>query len=199
MSTTPEPSTETGPESLAPHTDVPRQRGLTIPLEVTCRQARSPEELAAHHAIRYQVFVAEQGMFAGSDRDAHDTSEDVIRILGYLGDVAGGTVRLFELDHDTGLWQGDRLAVLPQYRTHGLGAPLVRCAVATAGALGGLEMVAHIQLPNVRFFTRLGWTPSGQTEIYAGRPHQPMRTPLPDAELGASLTHDLAHGRLPHA
>lgn len=170
-----------------------------MPQELTCRQARSPEELAAHHAIRYRVFVAEQGMFAGSDRDPHDGSEDVICLLGYLGEVAGGTVRLFELDHDTGLWQGDRLAVLPQYRTHGLGAPLVRCAVATAGALGGREMVAHIQLANVRFFTRLGWTPSGQTEIYAGRPHQPMRTPLPDAELGASLVHDLAHGRLHRA
>ena len=51
----------------------------------------------------------------------------------------------------TALWQGDRLAVLPGYRhSGGLGASLVRYAVATAGALGGERMVAQIQLGNVR-------------------------------------------------
>jgi predicted N-acetyltransferase YhbS len=68
--------------------------------------------------------------------------------------------------------------VLPEFRAHNIGAPLVRYAVATAGALGGAVMVAHIQPPNVRFFERLGWTRDGDAEIYCGLPHQPMRVAL---------------------
>jgi len=132
---------------------------------VVCRQACTAREQADHHAIRYQVFVQEQAVFAESDRDVHDDDEATIRLVGYCDGVAAGSVRLFELEHATGLWQGDRLAVLAPFRSSGLGAPLVRCAVATAGALGGDQMVAHVQIANVAFFTRLGWTPVGDPEM----------------------------------
>ncbi len=161
---------------------------------VTCRRATTPAELATNRQIRQQVFVLEQGMFADSDLDDHDDDGSAICILGYCDDVVAGTVRLYELDARAGLWQGDRLAVLSQFRTSGVGSPLVRCAVATAGSLGGRVMVAHIQLPNVRFFTRLGWAPVGESEIYAGRPHQPMRIPLPDERQGAALVEAMARG-----
>jgi predicted N-acetyltransferase YhbS len=81
-------------------------------------------------------------------------------------------VRLYPLDGK--LWQGDRLAVLPSHRSSMVGAELVRFAVATAGSLGGAQMVAQIQLPNVRFFERLGWTRAGAPAPYCGRDHQPM-------------------------
>lgn len=126
-------------------------------------------------------------MFAGSDRDVHDDDRATIRLVGYVDGVAAGTVRLFELEHATGLWQGDRLAVLAPFRTSGLGAPLVRCAVATAGALGGKQMVAHIQIANVTFFTRLGWTSVGDPETYVGLPHQRMLIALPPPEEGAAF------------
>jgi putative N-acetyltransferase (TIGR04045 family) len=87
--------------------------------------------------------------------------------------VAGGAVRLYPLD-DVGEWKGDRLAVLPEFRKHGLGAPLVRFAVRTAGELGGRRMIAHIQPPNVRFFERLGWERVGEPMVYVGHPHQLM-------------------------
>jgi len=32
-------------------------------------------------------------------------------------------------------------------------------------------MIAHVQLPNERFFRRLGWTRRGEPELSAGRPH----------------------------
>jgi putative N-acetyltransferase (TIGR04045 family) len=154
---------------------------------IVCRQAGSRRELADHHAIRHQVFVREQAVFAGSDRDLHDDDRATIRLVGYCDGVAAGAVRLFELEHSTGLWQGDRLAVLAPFRTCGLGAPLVRCAVATAGALGGKEMVAHVQIANVTFFTRLGWTSVGAPETYVGLPHQRMVISLPSAEEGAAF------------
>lgn len=145
---------------------------------VHCRLVGDAAELAEHHRIRHEVFVVEQQIFAGSDVDAYDARADVRHVLGLHGGAPCGAVRLFPLDTADGLWQGDRLAVLPAARTAGLGAPLVRFAVATAGALGGSRMIAHVQLANERFFTRLGWTRDGDVETYVGRPHLLMSIAL---------------------
>jgi putative N-acetyltransferase (TIGR04045 family) len=141
---------------------------------VECLAATTAAQLDDHHRIRHQVFVEEQGLFHPSDLDNHDGEPEVIRVLGRCGSVPAGTVRLFPLDPTGRRWQGDRLAVLPEFRALGVGKPLVRFAVATAGALGGGEMVAHIQLTNVTFFEHLGWTKNGAVEVYVGIPHQPM-------------------------
>jgi putative N-acetyltransferase (TIGR04045 family) len=141
---------------------------------VDCLAARTREQVAAHHQIRHQIFVEEQGLFHPSDVDEQDGRPDVIRVLALCESVPAGAVRLFPLDPGGLRWQGDRLAVLPEFRTQGVGKPLVRFAVATAGALGGTEMVAHIQLANVAFFVQLGWQAAGEVEIYVGVAHQPM-------------------------
>jgi putative N-acetyltransferase (TIGR04045 family) len=139
-----------------------------------CREVQTADELAAHYFVRHRVFVEEQRIFVGSDRDGHDSCVDTIHVVGLVGPIVGGAVRLYPLDAGAARWQGDRLAVLAQYRALGLGAPLVRHAVRTAGSRGGQLMVAHIQLSNVTFFKRLGWRVDGAVETYAGLPHQPM-------------------------
>lgn len=165
---------------------------------LACRVVRTPAERAAHAAIRAQVFVQEQHVFTGSDADGRDADPATWHVLGLVGDRPGGTVRLYPLDGSRpgpswmaglggagldgdplrGVWQGDRLAVLPQWRHLGLGVPLVRFAVATAAALGGERMVAMVQVPNVRFFVRLGWVPIGGPCSYVGLPHQRMSITL---------------------
>lgn len=173
-------ATRTLPESPVPRSGI------------ACREAASAAELGRHFDIRHQVFVDEQAVFAGSDLDVHDQRDSVIRLLGYCDGVVAGTVRLFELDPETRLWQGDRLAVLEPFRVRGLGPPLVRCAVAMAGARGGCRMNAHIQLANVAFFVRLGWTAFADPEIYAGLVHQPMTIALPAPREGAAVVRALA-------
>lgn len=145
--------------------------------DIACMAAVSPDEVAIHHEIRRRVFVDEQGFFDGSDRDGHDQDTATIRVLGLYGPVAGGAVRLYPLE-EPGEWKGDRLAVLPEFRKHGLGAPLVRFAVRTAGELGGRRMIAYIQPPNVPFFERLGWERVGEVIEYVGHPHQQMAIDL---------------------
>jgi putative N-acetyltransferase (TIGR04045 family) len=161
---------------------------------VVCRQVASAAELTDHFAIRHRIFVDEQAIFAESDLDLHDRDTSAIPLIGYCDGVVAGTVRLFALDPADGIWQGDRLAVLAPYRTRGLGAPLVRCAVATAAVLGGRLMIAHIQLPNVRFFQRLGWEARGEREIYAGLVHQPMSIELPPPDEARATVRGLAAG-----
>ena len=144
--------------------------------EILCRHAAGQQETALHHWIRHEVFVEEQAVFAGSDRDAHDDFAATIKVLAWAGGEAGGAVRLYPIE--PGIWQGDRLAVLPAFRAWNLGAPLVRFAVDTAALLGGAEMLAHVQTANVRFFERLGWCRRGEPEIYVGLPHQLMSIDL---------------------
>ena len=142
-----------------------------------CRLAADAEELAAHFDIRRHVFVALQGLFEGSDRDDRDEREDTLHAVGVVRGSVVGAVRLYPLDED-GRWKGDRLAVLPEARVRHVGVLLVRFAVATAGELGGHEMVARVQLPNVRFFERLGWHADGPPAPYVGVMHQAMAIPL---------------------
>jgi putative N-acetyltransferase (TIGR04045 family) len=161
---------------------------------IVCRRALSAADRAAHFAIRHRIFVDEQSVFRGSDLDDHDGDESVIALLGECAGIPAGTVRLFVLDPAAGLWQGDRLAVLAPYRTRGVGAPLVTCAVATAAVLGGRRMAAHIQPANVSFFERLGWSRAGESEIYAGLVHQPMTIELPSRDEAMATVRGLEAG-----
>ncbi len=151
---------------------------------VVCAPVQDAAELASHYRIRRAVFVDEQGLFAASDLDEHDHEPDVVHVLATIDGEPVGTVRLYPLDRAGGVWQGDRLAVLRRFRVHGAGRPLVQFAVRHAGARGGSRMVAHVQLPNVVFFRRLGWTVAGAVEDYVGAAHQPMEILLgpPDAD-----------------
>lgn len=144
---------------------------VDAPREV-CRLVADDHELTAHHAVRQTVFVEEQGVFAGSDRDALDDDPSTLHVLGLTDGRPSGSVRLYPVG--PGQWKGDRLAVLPGRRAGRLGIALVRFAVATAGARGGDRMVALVQQPNEVFFRRLGWERLAEPELYVGIPHVRM-------------------------
>jgi putative N-acetyltransferase (TIGR04045 family) len=152
--------------------------GAATTRRASCRVADDAWSLGQHHRIRHEVFVEEQRLFHPSDLDAHDDDPATIKVLGVRGAEAVGAVRLYPLDAAGRRWQGDRLAVLALHRRYAAGAPLVRFAVTTAGELGGEVMLAHIQLPNVPFFERLGWRCDGPVELYVGIQHQPMAIAL---------------------
>lgn len=122
--------------------------------------------------------MIEQGIFASTDRDGFDERRDTIHLVGATQARIVGAVRLYPVEPAGDVWQGDRLAVEPEFRVYQLGSDLVRLAVSTAAEHGGRIMRAHIQVANVRFFQRLGWTPDGPEETYHGRPHQPMAIDL---------------------
>jgi len=149
---------------------------LGRPARWSCRVVSSRAELAEHLRIRRSVFVTEQGLFTEDDQDVHDAEPDTVHVLGFRSGTPVGTVRLYPLDG--GLWRGDRLAVRSEHRQSGIGAPLVRLAVATAGARGGARMHAVVQTANVDFFTALGWRAEGAVHAYLGVPHQTMSIAL---------------------
>ena len=146
-------------------------------LVLTCALVRGAGQLAEHFAIRRSVFVEVQRLFEIDDRDERDEHPATLHAVGLAGAEVVGAVRLYPLDDD-GLWKGDRLAVLPADRALQVGAMLVRFAVRTAGERGGRRMVAQVQVPNVRFFERLGWSRDGDPAPMLGVEHQPMAIAL---------------------
>ena len=144
---------------------------------LVCALAGTPAQLDGHYATRREVFVVAQRIFEHDDRDARDDDPATRHAVGLAGEDVVGAVRFYPLDRD-GLWKGDRLAVLPAERASQLGAMLVRFAVRTAGELGGRRMVAQIQVRNVRFFERLGWSREGDAAPMFGVTHQPMSIEL---------------------
>lgn len=146
-------------------------------LALVCALACEPVQMDGHFAIRRRVFVETQRIFEHDDRDGRDEHPATQHAIALAGEEVVGAVRFYPLDGD-GLWKGDRLAVLPAQRASQLGAMLVRFAVRSAGELGGRRMVAQIQVPNVRFFQRLGWCVDGDAAPMFGVSHQPMTIDL---------------------
>ena len=136
----------------------------------------------AYHALRTRVFVDEQGLFAGDDRDERDADPRTVVLVARDpgGQVIGG-VRLGPVlpGRDLGWWYGGRLAVHPRARTGmgGVGAALVRAACAHAEQAGVLRFEATVQAGNETFFARLGWDPIRSATV-AGAPHVLMRWPI---------------------
>lgn len=138
----------------------------------SCRLVADAADLDAHHAVRRTVFVEEQSVFAGTDRDDHDDDPLTLHVLGLVDGRPAGSVRLYPIG--PGRWKGDRLAVLPGRRAGRLGIALVRFAVATAATRGGDRMIALVQQPNEVFFRRLGWQRLAEPQLYVGIPHVQM-------------------------
>lgn len=143
--------------------------------------AADVDALAAYQALRTRVFVEEQGLFAGHDRDERDEDPRTVVLVARdrTGCVVGG-VRLGPVDGgtDLGWWTGSRLAVQPAARgVRGAGAALVRAACARAEQAGVLRFEATVQARNEVLFRRLGWRRVRPVTV-VDAPHVLMRWPI---------------------
>ncbi len=140
------------------------------------------DAVAAYHRLRHLVFVDEQRLFTGTDRDDIDDDPRTVVLLArdpLDGSVLGG-VRLSPVlrGRDIGWWAGGRLAVAPAARRlGGIGPALVRAACARAEQAGVLRFEATVQPQNELLFRRLGWDGVGATMV-TGREHVLMRWPI---------------------
>lgn len=153
-------------------------------------------ELDAYHALRREVFVREQGLFAGSDADDTDDDPRTIVLVARAvdGEVLGG-VRLAPMTTpDLGWWRGSRLVVTPDARLLlGVGAALVRAACAAAETAGALRFDATVQATNERLFRRLGWVPRERVHLH-GHPHVVVDWPIARVQRLADATKSVLGG-----
>jgi putative N-acetyltransferase (TIGR04045 family) len=161
--------------------------------EFLIRSATETWEMTGAARLRHRVFVQEQGLFTGHDRDAIDQVALPLVALSTLAAEPAevvGTVRIHQ--PQPGVWWGSRLAVAGDYRRVGrLGAELIRLAVSTANGRGCTEFHAHVQIQNVPLFRRLQWQVVEEVTLH-GAPHAHMLAslqhypPIPDPSVGWS-------------
>lgn len=160
------------PESRSQNPDIqsqiPNPRSPNV-----CRQVQSESELEECYRIREKVFVEEQRLFSGTDRDEHDP--EAIHIAAFQEGRIIGTVRIYQ--EGGGIWFGGRLAVLKGFRGKA-GRLLIKKAVETAMGKNTERFLAYIQVRNVPFFKRCGWSIVSEVLDYHGVPHQLMEADL---------------------
>lgn len=134
-----------------------------------------PEDRAALHALRHQVFVVEQAVPAALERDDEDAAAEHVVALRDGVVVATGRL-LLTGDGSAGI---GRMAVDEAHRGHGLGAAVLTRLEQRAAELGRAVVELHAQVSARGFYERAGYTAVGPVYLEAGLEHVDMRKQLP--------------------
>jgi ElaA protein len=125
-------------------------------------------------AIRRTVFIEEQGVSEADEVDGLDPV--ALHLLAMRDATPVGTARIL-LDGAVG--KIGRVCVLEEARGTGLGAALIRAAVAELRAMPGVAKAKlGAQVHALGFYERLGFEAVGPVYIDAGIPHRDMVMPL---------------------
>ena len=126
------------------------------------------------YALRFAVFVEEQNVPLELERDALDDS--AIHLLARVDDIPMGAARIV-LKEDTG--KIGRVCVLRQARGTGLGAALIREALAILRTTPGITRAAlGAQVDALGFYEKLGFAAYGHIFDDAGIDHRMMELRL---------------------
>ena len=126
------------------------------------------------YAIRYEVFVLEQNVPLDLERDELDTT--AIHLLASDQGAPVGAPRIV-INGDTG--KIGRVCVLKQARGTGLGAALIREALAILRDTPGITRAAlGAQIDALGFYEKLGFTAYGDVFDDAGIDHRMMELRL---------------------
>ena len=122
------------------------------------------------YAIRRRVFIEEQSVPEEIEMDADDAH--AFHVLAMLDEVAVGCGRMVE--HEAREVKIGRMAVLPEFRSTGVGAQILRFLIDRARADGVRKAILHAQLTAEGFYLKEGFTPVGGVFDEAGIAHRLM-------------------------
>ena len=120
--------------------------------------------------IRFAVFVKEQGVPREIELDEMDAA--CMHAVAYVDGKAVGTGRLLPDGHI------GRMAVLREWRRHGVGSRILDALVQEARRRGEREVALSAQVRAVPFYRAHGFVEEGGEYLEAGIRHQAMRRAL---------------------
>jgi ElaA protein len=127
-------------------------------------------DIATCRALRRVVFIEEQGVSEADEVD--DKDDEAIHLLARLDGRPVGSARLLVLGE---VGKIGRVCVLAETRGTGLGAELMRAAVARFRQVPGVTKVKlGAQTHALGFYERLGFEAQGPEFDDAGIPHREM-------------------------
>jgi predicted GNAT family N-acyltransferase len=148
---------------------------------VTISPIQNEGELFQALAIREVVFIEEQHVPEGIERDAEDAK--AYHVLAFQGGHAIGTGRLVMLPQpppgQSGTWaQIGRMAVLQAHRKAHVGSKLLETLEEEAKRRGVTGIKLHAQLFALDFYKKRGYEPLGAVFMEAGIEHLEMQKKL---------------------
>jgi predicted GNAT family N-acyltransferase len=143
--------------------------------EIRIGEGEAPAEA---RAVRFQVFVEEQGVAREEEWDAYDAAGAAAWHFVLLDRESGQAVACARLRAYGTEAKVERVAVLAEQRGLGLGRGIMEAAERTASEHGYPGLLLHAQLPVVPFYERLGWRAEGPEFSEAGMGHRLMRKVL---------------------
>lgn len=133
-------------------------------------QITETRDIALCRQLRRVVFIDEQGVSEADELD--DLDEVAVHLLAVLDGMAVGSARLLT---DGGVGKIGRVCVLRQARGKGIGADLIRAAVARFRGVPGIAKVKlGAQVHALGFYAALGFVPVGEEYLDAGIVHRDM-------------------------
>ncbi|WP_340102058.1 GNAT family N-acetyltransferase [Salinibaculum salinum] len=144
--------------------------------EYELRRVDGDATLTDAHAVRRAVFIVEQGV--AEDIEMDDKDDDSTHFVAFdpTHDRPVGTTRLRAVDGET--VKIERVAVLPDHRSEGLGLRLMERAEDEARAQGYARVRLHAQSDVEEFYERLGYRTVSEEFEEAGIPHVEMTKDL---------------------
>lgn len=121
--------------------------------------------------IRHIVFEIEQGF--QDEFDEIDQWADTIVLYDFNGSgIATG--RVFLYDQDSSIYKLGRIAVVKEYRKHGLGAVVVKELERLAIAKGAKKLLISAQVRSQGFYEKCGYVATDETYYEEHVPHVKM-------------------------
>lgn len=151
--------------------------------QISVVRVTSEGELLQALAIREVVFIEEQHVPEGFERDANDSR--AYHVLAVDSGHAIGTGRLVALGKppsgESGRWaQVSRMAVLQSHRSAGVGSKLLDALEAEARRQQNAGITLHAPLSSIDFYKKRGYQPVAGVFQEAGMPHLEMHKRLSD-------------------
>lgn len=141
----------------------------------------SMEQLRDALAVRFRVFVDEQQIPTNEEIDRYDATPTESKARHFLARVDGltvGTARLLLDAPSGGPVHLGRVAVLHEWRRHGVGNALMTRLHDEAKARGYRSIEISAQVTALPFYERLGYIAEGPVYLEAGIDHRAMRFAL---------------------
>ena len=139
---------------------------------VQIRQAQTQPDIAACMALRWEVFVEEQGVPEADELDG--TDEGATHVMALRADRMIGAARYHLVD---GIAKIGRVCVVRTARGSGIGAALIRYIESEVRHTAKHARLGA-QVSAQSFYAGLGYLPVGDVYQDAGIPHQDMEKDL---------------------
>ena len=145
---------------------------MTSTPSFTVRTCTWPDGAAGLRRIRYDVFVVEQRVPEALEWDA----ADIESIHALATDAAGAPIGCARLLADGHI---GRVAVVRDWRGHGVGTALMLCLIDWARSRGDAQVIVNAQVAAMPFYERHGFDANGDVFEEAGIAQRVMTRCLP--------------------